>query len=437
MDEKGNTLAGLSFIAFILLIPPFIWHCKCKNIPPICLIFWLLFLDLTSFINACIWGGENFDQKWNGVGYCDVTMKLEAASSSGMICAISALAFNLFMVLWAKYPAFMNNGSKMKMWISLGMCLITPIFIMCTNYIIQTSRYIIVKYRGCTVTYALSPVSIVLYSMWNIIWAAVAVVFSVLTLVAYFRKRKDVKDILRCTNSGLNIKRFARLLIFSVLIVIALVPVAIYYFISDFTLFEGKFVWSEIHNQYWGEIFFFDFGIEIVYDRWVNIALSVITFLLFGLGSDALQMYKNGLCMVGLGRLFNRSTRSDSHHLELFHLTKNNSPTSQFALSKMSTQTRVGSNRSELSKPAMCEFRHGFNEIVDDSTLGGSSTTLNSHSPQERCFDLEKGITSPKSISDYFNEEEITSKDEFKYIMSQSINNGDDGFDYNYQVKKK
>jgi pheromone a factor receptor len=77
---------------------------------------------------------------------------------------------------------------------------------MCTNYIIQTSRYVIIKYRGCTVTYALSPVSIVLYSMWNIIWAAVAVVFSVLTLVTYFRKRKDVKDILRCTNSGLNLK---------------------------------------------------------------------------------------------------------------------------------------------------------------------------------------------------------------------------------------
>ena len=128
------------------------------------------------------------------------------------------------------------------MWISLAMCLITPIFIMCTNYIIQTSRYVIIKYRGCTVTYALSPVSIVLYSMWNIIWAAVAVVFSVLTLVTYFRKRKDVKDILRCTNSGLNLKRFARLLIFSVLIVIALVPVAVYYFVTDFDLFEGEFV---------------------------------------------------------------------------------------------------------------------------------------------------------------------------------------------------
>ncbi|KSA02396.1 uncharacterized protein AC631_01860 [Debaryomyces fabryi] len=363
-------------------------------------------------------------------------MKLEAASSSGMICAISALAFNLFMVLWAKYPAFMNNGSKMKMWISLGMCLITPIFIMCTNYIIQTSRYIIVKYRGCTVTYALSPVSIVLYSMWNIIWAAVAVVFSVLTLAAYCRKRKDVKDILRCTNSGLNIKRFARLLIFNVLIVIALVPVAVYFFVSDFSLFEGDFVWSEIHNEYWGEIFFFDFGIEIVYDRWVNIALSVVTFLLFGLGSDALEMYKNGLCVISLGRLFNKSTKSDSHHLELFHLTKNNSPTSQFALSKMSTQTRVGSNRSELSKPAMCEFRNGFNEINDDSTLGGSST-LNAHSPEEKSFDLEKGIASSNSISDYFNEEEIASKDELKYIMSQTLNNGDDGFDYNYQVKKK
>lgn len=434
MDDKANTLAALSFIAFVLLIPPFIWHCKCKNIPPICLIFWLMFLDLTGFINACIWGGNNFDQQWNGKGYCDVTMKLEAASSSGMICAITALALNLFMVLWAKYPAFMNNGSKLKIWISLAICLVTPIFIMCTNYIIQTSRYIIVKYRGCTVTYALSPVSIVLYSMWNIIWSAVAVVFSVLTLVIYFRKRKDVKDLLRCTNSGLNLKRFARLLIFDVLIIIALVPVSIYYFASDFSLFQGKFVWSEVHSMYWGEIYFYDFGINIVYDRWVHIALSVVTFLLFGLGSDALKMYKSALCLMGLKRLFNISSKSDVHHNELFHLTKHNSPTSQYTLSKMSTQTRVGSNKSDLHK--MCDFRDGFNEIVDDSTIGRSSTgNLNNsiHGVQ----DLEKGITSPKSISDYFNENEIPSKDELKYIMNQSLNDADDGFDYNYQVKKK
>ena len=72
----------------------------------------------------------------------------------------------------------------------------------------------------------------------------------------FFRKRKDVKDILLCTNSGLNIKRFARLLIFSFLIVFAMIPLSLYYFVSQAEVLKNPFHWDQVHNEEWNVIYF-------------------------------------------------------------------------------------------------------------------------------------------------------------------------------------
>ena len=109
----------------------------------------------------------------------------------------------------------------------------------------------------------------------------------------FFRKRKDVKDILLCTNSGLNIKRFARLLIFSFLIVFAMIPLSLYYFVSQAEVLKNPFHWDQVHNEEWNVIYFYDFGFFTFYDRLVNCILSVLAFIIFGLGSDALDMYKS------------------------------------------------------------------------------------------------------------------------------------------------
>ena len=103
----------------------------------------------------------------------------------------------------------------------------------------------------------------------------------------FFRKRKDVKDILLCTNSGLNIKRFARLLIFSFLIVFAMVPLSLYYFVSQAEVLKNPFHWDQVHNEEWNVIYFYDFGFFTFYDRLVNCILSVLAFIIF----DWVQMH--------------------------------------------------------------------------------------------------------------------------------------------------
>lgn len=433
MNAEANTLAGLSFIAFVLLIPVFLWHCHSRNIPAIFLIFWLCYDTLTAFINACIWGREDFDNVWDGKVYCDITLKLEAASSNGKICAISALALNLFLVLRAKNPLLMRNTSTRRIILDLSMCLITPMFIMCVNYVIQASRFVIVRYRGCTMTYAPSPLTLVLFSMWNIIWSFVAVCCAVLTLVTYFRSRKDVRDILRCTNSGLNIRKFARLLIFSLLIIIVLVPISVYYFVSDATVFTEKFQWSKYHNQYWGTILYADLGMSIVYDKWADIALSIVTFFLFGLGTDALEVYKNFYYNVGLSALFGRK-KSDVGSVDLSSLSKLETPNTQFTLSHMSTQTRVNTGHSHNSKSKLSSFKNELDNILnEDSSSQGDSKkdSLTEHTCQ-----LSEGLGSPQSYDGFNSSNSYDGRTDLDYMISETADK-DNVVSYNFQVRKK
>ncbi|CUM67426.1 uncharacterized protein PRCAT00005122001 [Priceomyces carsonii] len=425
MDTKGNILAAFSFIAIALLLPAFVWHCRCKNVPAIFLICWLQISNIISFINAIAWSDENFYEKWDGKVYCDIAVKLDIGASCGKVAAISVLAMNLYMVLCANNPIFMGNKSKKKLIIELSMCAITPIFVMSVNYIIQSGRYSVLRYTGCVEPYSESVASLFLSTFWTFLWAIVAVVFAVLLLRKYFQKRKDVKDILRCTNSGLNAKRFARLLIFSLLIVLVLAPLTTYYFVADALSFKGKFSWKETHNEYWDFIYFFDVGYSVTYGNFINIGLSIITFILFGLGSDALDLYKSMFRKLG----FNFGSKKDDN--QLFKISSNKSD-----------QTRVNSNRSKASGKLensaltngshMTEFESEFKNLVKenfelpspDSSLGKNSATRIS------TVDLEKGSSNEVS----FNSTESPRSQESLYVLNQEQTPSDDGFHYGFRV---
>ena len=97
-------MGSFLIISFCLLIPPFLWHIRSRNLPATILIFWLMYVDLMGFISTMIWSGDNFDEAWDGQVYCDIVGKLDAGSSVGKCCAIACVIMNLYFVLCAKHP---------------------------------------------------------------------------------------------------------------------------------------------------------------------------------------------------------------------------------------------------------------------------------------------------------------------------------------------
>lgn len=302
-DTTGRLIAAFCFLALVINIPPFIYHCSNRNIPACSLIFWLCYNNLTGFVNALIWSGADFDLATEAKGYCDLTVRITSGASSGKICAVACLMMNLFLIIDARNHKFLAPRSKRRIFLNIIMCWATPVCIMGTSMIVQTSRYVIVKYRGCVAPHGSNYVSVLLVKMWPLIWSFVALVFAVLTLWTYVQKRRDIKDLLRCTNSGLTLKRFARLLIFSLLVMFIMCPFAIYEFVADMENYNGSsFSFSQTHDEWWALIYKVDASTLGVATRIVDIGLSFITLLLFGLGSDALDMYRSWLVRIGFKR---------------------------------------------------------------------------------------------------------------------------------------
>lgn len=303
-------MAAFSFMTFLLMIPTFIWHCVSRNIPAIFLIFWLAYSNLTSFINILIWGRGDSDNVWDGKGYCDVVVKLKEGGSPGKIAAAAALAMNLYFILRAKPLPLLQHNSRRKATIELSMCIITPIFVMCVSYAVQQLRYEIAHYVGCRPSLRYNVASIFLYTIWPFLWAIVAIVFTLLALAKFLQQRKELSNILLCTDSGLNMRRFARLLLFVSVVIVALAPITIYQFAANVhTVVTGHHAHTADLRD---KIYFADMSLSEMYGQYVDIGLSVLAFIVFGTGSEAVAMYTRFAKRLVPGIMWHRLKRDSA-----------------------------------------------------------------------------------------------------------------------------
>lgn len=262
------------------------------------LIIWLLAMNIKTWVDAVIWGGADFATKTTGEGYCDVMIKLQAGANVGISSSTAAIMFNLYRILKAD-SVIPGLTSFKKIATDLAISLLTPILVMGLNYLTQFRRYYIFRYSGCQNVSVYSWVTIVTYTAWLIIWAFIGVIFAVLIIFIFFRKRKDVKDILKCTNSGLTLTRFAKLLIFCCVIILVMFPLSIYIFTNDIGNVSNSYSFKDTHNKaIWGIILFIPLD-SPYYFTWIYIALAYIVFVFFGLGSDAIDMYISFLSKIG------------------------------------------------------------------------------------------------------------------------------------------
>lgn len=299
----SQAIIGLSVIAVCVLIPPLAWHTKTRNVPAIILITWLLLMNIKQIVDAAIWGGDDYASKWNGYGWCDVITKIQVGANVGISCAVANIAFNLHRIIKAD-KEIPDNRSWKKIRIDLAISLICPILIMVLIYLVQVFRYGIFRYNGCQSVLSPTWLTTVLYTIWMLIWSTIGFIYASLLLYVFYRKRKDVKDILHCTNSGLNISRFSRLLIFCMLIILVMFPFSIYSFVTDLknvSYSYRHYSFAETHRKsLWGLILHFDPGVPL-YSVWLYILMSYLVFLIFGLGSDALYMYAGFIRNIGCG----------------------------------------------------------------------------------------------------------------------------------------
>lgn len=424
MSYQSNIL-GLFSVAVLLLIPPFAWHTQSKNVPAMILIIWLLVMDISIIVSAAIWSGEDFMTRWDGKGWCDIVTKLQVGASVGISCAVSSIAYNLHAVLKAD-TVLLEATSWRRICRDLATCLLPSVVVMALSYLAQTYRFGIARYNGCVGLMSPTWATTVFHTIWPFIASLVGAVYASMVLYIFYRKRKDVGDILHCTNSKLNLTRFARLLVFCFLIVLIMLPLSIYGVVGDVKHYSGHYSFKETHSKvHWNTIPKFDAG-KILVNLWLYLAMSLLVFFIFGLGADALHMYANFMRRIKLGFIvdsINRYIEKNQEGKINKLLGKISSSEYKSELSSDSSRDKSDGYYSSSTPQSQAHFVVDYktpydnerNQVRSGKRLFGKSKVRNLYKPSEEDADLVKNKFMP-----FFSERSVdgdgTSSDGFSQI---------------------
>lgn len=82
-------------------------------------------------------------------------------------------------------------------------------------------------------------------------------------------------------------------------------PIQLYLFSTALFTDLIPYDWEAIHSPGWSQriILVPTYG-NLLFDRWIHILMGFALFLFFGLGKDALTMYRGWMLSIGLAGLF-------------------------------------------------------------------------------------------------------------------------------------
>lgn len=113
--------------------------------------------------------------------------------------------------------------------------------------------------------------------------------------------RRDFLGILNSSNSNLTKSRFKRLFFLSTTLITVVLPVQSYVLYQNASYPQVPYDWNAIHGPDWSDIIMVPTGGDVYYDHWIHIGVGFAPFIFFGLGKDAIIMYRGWLLKVGLG----------------------------------------------------------------------------------------------------------------------------------------
>ena len=119
------------------------------------------------------------------------------------------------------------------------------------------------------------------------------------------RYRKQFSSLLAASNT--NKSRFVRLFLMAFSLTFVFLPLTLYIFYQNVNVPRHPFSWESVHSsEAWEEIMMVPSYGSVMVDHWIRVATGIFVFVFFGMGNEAMQMYRSALLAVGLGSIFPR-----------------------------------------------------------------------------------------------------------------------------------
>ncbi|KAI9661779.1 MAG: a-factor receptor [Bathelium mastoideum] len=245
-------LAVFSLLNVLLDLPPFIFHLGARNVAASSLILWIILMNLFDLVNALLWPTDDISKWFSGTGLCDVEVKLFVGAQVGQLGALICIMQELARVLDTQNVTLGRTSSEEKR-----------------------------------------------RKVWELVVCWGVVVYRI------HRYRKEFSSLLSASNTSKS--RFLRLFLMALALTVVFFPLTLYLFYYNVNIAHIPFSWEKIHDQEaWGEIVMVPGNGSVFTDHWIRVATGVLVFVFFGMGSEAMQMYRSALLAIGLGKIFPR-----------------------------------------------------------------------------------------------------------------------------------
>ncbi|KAF8174227.1 GPCR fungal pheromone mating factor, partial [Pholiota molesta] len=285
-----------ALLSAILALIPAIWHWRSRNVAILALIFWLSLSNLISFVNTIVWAGNvrNPIPVW-----CDITTKFLVGASYALPLATLCICKHLEMVSSSRKASYDAKDRQRRMIFEGFMCFGIPIIFMILHYIVQGHRYDIFENTGCQAAVYISVQAILIIWFPQLLFSVISLIYATLALHNFVRRRLTFAAHLQNSNSALTTNRYLRLIAMAVTEMVWSTTLTSYNLWNNVVGGLRPWTnWNDVHSNFSRVATFTTLDVPPQFLRimmlfwWTLPASSLIFFVFFGFGEEALKEYK-------------------------------------------------------------------------------------------------------------------------------------------------
>ena len=335
-------------LAMLLTIVPLRMLWKNGEFPAVVFVLCTNIMALFVFVNAALWHNQDFDSWWLGYGWCDLQAYVGYSLTTAYSACVCAIMQRLSSQLGLTRVSSLSPRERRKQLIVQAAIIFpVPVLQAVITIFVQGIRYAIIPGGGCTVQYNATALVLVFFVLPPTIFTIIACFhtctsffFFLLPFLASFscflsllccshqltrpvqvyRKFREVDVDCRAALAGTNTvaflrrQRARRKLYFMVMcILIPYTPLTITFcavniiggwpwnYPADFysNHFGGPNPWNTIIVFAYSDVSFMTNNLG-----WIPVVSLFIAFVFFGTSKEAINVHRQYMLALGLGRLF-------------------------------------------------------------------------------------------------------------------------------------
>ncbi|KAK7680869.1 hypothetical protein QCA50_016179 [Cerrena zonata] len=283
----------VAFLSAALVLVPLPWHWRAGNVATLSIIAWLFVVNVIYGVDAVIWGDTLVPTL---AIWCDITTKIIIGANIALPAACMCVCIHLEQVASVRNVRTSREDKARRQIREAILCFLVPMIWMGLHYIVQGHRFDIIEGFGCRPSTYVSLPAIFLIWFPPLLMSLITAIFALLTINHFIRRRITFARHLE--SSGLNMSRYLRLIMMAIselVVVIASTTASLVFSVK--VNYRPWTNWNDVHWNF-SRIDRFPAAFLPPSARqfytglwWIIPASSILFFLFFGFGQEAVKEY--------------------------------------------------------------------------------------------------------------------------------------------------